>query len=159
MGKNQYSWLIFGVMVALDGCSQNCACFRGHEISIDIAAAFCMASTYWWAPCSFLFRYTAKPLVECIFERGMATCFAYGQTGSGKTHVSDWWEEDGPFCNMGQKVPFSSDVPCWSRSLVYLISACHRAAEQLSGPEEVFQFDNLELSAGPQHALFYAPLL
>ena len=33
-------------------------------------------------------RYTAKPLVECIFERGMATCFAYGQTGSGKTHVS-----------------------------------------------------------------------
>lgn len=33
-------------------------------------------------------RYTAKPLVECIFDRGMATCFAYGQTGSGKTHVS-----------------------------------------------------------------------
>ena len=33
-------------------------------------------------------RYTAKPLVESIFERGMATCFAYGQTGSGKTHVS-----------------------------------------------------------------------
>ena len=27
-------------------------------------------------------------MVECIFERGMATCFAYGQTGSGKTHVS-----------------------------------------------------------------------
>lgn len=34
------------------------------------------------------FRYTAKPLVDCIFEGGMATCFAYGQTGSGKTHVS-----------------------------------------------------------------------
>lgn len=33
------------------------------------------------------FRYTAKPLVDCIFENGMATCFAYGQTGSGKTHV------------------------------------------------------------------------
>ncbi|TGZ60410.1 hypothetical protein CRM22_008537 [Opisthorchis felineus] len=34
-----------------------------------------------------VYRYTAKPLVECIFERGMATCFAYGQTGSGKTHT------------------------------------------------------------------------
>lgn len=40
-------------------------------------------------PC-FLFgrsRYTAKPLVQTIFEGGMATCFAYGQTGSGKTHT------------------------------------------------------------------------
>lgn len=34
-----------------------------------------------------MYRYTAKPLVECIFQRGMATCFAYGQTGSGKTHT------------------------------------------------------------------------
>ncbi|THD19803.1 Kinesin protein [Fasciola hepatica] len=34
-----------------------------------------------------VYRYTAKPLVECVFERGMATCFAYGQTGSGKTHT------------------------------------------------------------------------
>lgn len=32
-------------------------------------------------------RFTAQPLVETIFDRGMATCFAYGQTGSGKTHV------------------------------------------------------------------------
>ncbi|ESN99508.1 hypothetical protein HELRODRAFT_192839 [Helobdella robusta] len=32
-------------------------------------------------------RYTAKPLVECAFSGGMATCFAYGQTGSGKTHT------------------------------------------------------------------------
>ncbi|NWI11310.1 KIF2A protein, partial [Crypturellus soui] len=32
-------------------------------------------------------RFTARPLVEMIFERGMATCFAYGQTGSGKTHT------------------------------------------------------------------------
>ena len=39
-------------------------------------------------PCSLLGRYTAKPLVETIFNQGMATCFAYGQTGSGKTHVS-----------------------------------------------------------------------
>ncbi|MFT7811829.1 kinesin-like protein KIF2A isoform X4 [Arapaima gigas] len=36
-----------------------------------------------------VYRFTARPLVETIFERGMATCFAYGQTGSGKTHVSD----------------------------------------------------------------------
>ena len=34
-----------------------------------------------------VFRYAARPLVDCIFEGGMATCFAYGQTGSGKTHV------------------------------------------------------------------------
>ncbi|XP_052775047.1 kinesin-like protein KIF2A isoform X4 [Mya arenaria] len=34
-----------------------------------------------------VYRYTAKPLVDCIFESGMATCFAYGQTGSGKTHT------------------------------------------------------------------------
>ena len=33
------------------------------------------------------FRYTASPLVQNIFEGGMATCFAYGQTGSGKTHT------------------------------------------------------------------------
>lgn len=33
-------------------------------------------------------RFTAKPLVQSMFEGGMATCFAYGQTGSGKTHVS-----------------------------------------------------------------------
>ena len=35
----------------------------------------------------FLYRYTARPLVQNIFEGGMATCFAYGQTGSGKTHT------------------------------------------------------------------------
>ena len=35
-----------------------------------------------------VYKFTAKPLVATIFERGMATCFAYGQTGSGKTHVS-----------------------------------------------------------------------
>ena len=38
----------------------------------------------------FLARYTARPLIETIFNQGMATCFAYGQTGSGKTYVSRW---------------------------------------------------------------------
>jgi len=37
--------------------------------------------------CCELCSFTARPLVECAFSGGMATCFAYGQTGSGKTHV------------------------------------------------------------------------
>lgn len=45
-----------------------------------------------------VYRYTAKPLVESIFEKGMATCFAYGQTGSGKTHTMG-----GEFIGKGQQ--------------------------------------------------------
>uniref|UniRef100_A0A1I8IY00 Kinesin-like protein n=1 Tax=Macrostomum lignano TaxID=282301 RepID=A0A1I8IY00_9PLAT len=45
-----------------------------------------------------VYKYTAQPLVECIFEGGMATCFAYGQTGSGKTHTMG-----GDFTGKGQQ--------------------------------------------------------
>nr|XP_015812456.2 kinesin-like protein KIF2C isoform X2 [Nothobranchius furzeri] len=34
-----------------------------------------------------VYKFTAQPLVQSIYDGGMATCFAYGQTGSGKTHT------------------------------------------------------------------------
>jgi kinesin family protein 2/24 len=36
---------------------------------------------------NFVYKYTAKPLAQTIFEGRMSTCSAYGQTGSGKTHT------------------------------------------------------------------------
>jgi hypothetical protein len=32
-------------------------------------------------------KFTAQPLVQTVFEGGMATCFVYGRPGSGKTHT------------------------------------------------------------------------
>eukprot|EP01001_Neometanema_parovale_P007927 NODE_420_length_2516_cov_42.893021_g399_i0.p1 GENE.NODE_420_length_2516_cov_42.893021_g399_i0~~NODE_420_length_2516_cov_42.893021_g399_i0.p1 ORF type:complete len:724 (+),score=202.64 NODE_420_length_2516_cov_42.893021_g399_i0:55-2172(+) len=34
-----------------------------------------------------IYERCARPLVDTVFEKGMATCFAYGQTGSGKTYT------------------------------------------------------------------------
>ena len=64
-----------------------------------------------WSGMLLCFRYTAKPLVESIFERGMATCFAYGQTGSGKTHVS----------SLSQKLfpEFIANKNNWRRNEIY----------------------------------------
>ncbi|XP_067678415.1 kinesin-like protein KIF2A isoform X2 [Haliotis asinina] len=59
-----------------------------------------------------VYRYTAKPLVECIFEGGMATCFAYGQTGSGKTHTmgGDFSAKGQQDCSKGIYLLAAKDV-------------------------------------------------
>ncbi|GBN23733.1 Kinesin-like protein KIF2A [Araneus ventricosus] len=46
---------------------------------------------------------TARPLVQTLFEGGMATCFAYGQTGSGKTHTmaGDFISKSSQDCSKG----------------------------------------------------------
>lgn len=59
-----------------------------------------------------VYRYTAKPLVETIFQQGMATCFAYGQTGSGKTHTmgGDFTQGKSQDCSKGIYALAAADV-------------------------------------------------
>ncbi|XP_032219813.1 kinesin-like protein KIF2A [Nematostella vectensis] len=66
-----------------------------HECKLKVDLTKYLENHKFWFDYAFdesagndlVYRYTAKPLVECIFNQGMATCFAYGQTGSGKTHT------------------------------------------------------------------------
>lgn len=73
--ENSTNEMVYRYSVRQHLCTQNCSC---KDVFINRR--------------SFALRFTAQPLVETIFERGMATCFAYGQTGSGKTHVSVLFE-------------------------------------------------------------------
>ena len=59
----------------------------GSKSAIEWTSRYIPSTSHQYLCLFYDFRYTAKPLVDCIFESGMATCFAYGQTGSGKTHV------------------------------------------------------------------------
>ncbi|KTF85275.1 hypothetical protein cypCar_00028980 [Cyprinus carpio] len=63
---------------------------ENQSVRFDYAFRRTTSQTKWctvMSPGVMCLRFTARPLVETIFERGMATCFAYGQTGSGKTHT------------------------------------------------------------------------
>ncbi|CAN9506517.1 unnamed protein product [Ophioblennius macclurei] len=67
-----------------------------------------------------VYRFTAQPLVETIFEGGMATCFAYGQTGSGKTHTmgGDFFGKNqdcskGIYALSAQDVFLMLEMPCY----------------------------------------------
>ena len=68
-----------------------------------------------------VYRYTAKPLVNTIFEGGMATCFAYGQTGSGKTHTmgGDFQGKGGQDSSKGIYALVTKDVFKLLRSTKY----------------------------------------
>ncbi|XP_059709941.1 kinesin-like protein KIF2C isoform X2 [Haemorhous mexicanus] len=61
-----------------------------------------------------VYRFTARPLVETIFEGGKATCFAYGQTGSGKTHTMG-----GDFSGRGQNA--SRGIYAYASQDVFLL--------------------------------------
>ncbi|CAG0905153.1 unnamed protein product [Cyprideis torosa] len=51
-----------------------------------------------------VYKYTVKPLIQTIFDGGMATCFAYGQTGSGKTHTMGGNDKVRDLLNKGKEV-------------------------------------------------------
>jgi kinesin family protein 2/24 len=54
-----------------------------------------------------IYKFTAKSLVENVFEGGVSTCFAYGQSGSGKTHTMGGGNTD---CERGLYAMSSEDV-------------------------------------------------
>lgn len=64
-----------------------CCNFNNRNVLIFMIFYNCLSGLMKLVITTFIFRYTARPLVQTIFEGGMATCFAYGQTGSGKTHT------------------------------------------------------------------------
>lgn len=75
-----------------------------------------------------VYRYTAKPLVDCIFEGGMATCFAYGQTGSGKTHTMG-----GDFSARGQQDCAKGIYCLAARDVFKLIHTKYKKADLVVG--------------------------
>jgi kinesin family protein 2/24 len=71
-------------------------------------------------------RYTAKPLVQTIFEGGMAICFAYGQTGSGKTHTMGAdFQGKTQGCKEGIYAMAAKDIFKFLRSPKYKVSDQH----------------------------------
>ncbi|KAG0704647.1 Kinesin-like protein Klp10A [Chionoecetes opilio] len=67
-----------------------------------------------------VYKYTARPLVQTVFEGGMATCFAYGQTGSGKTHTmgGDFLGKNQD-CSKGIYAMVAKDVFIYSKNPKY----------------------------------------
>ncbi|KAK2953566.1 putative Diatom spindle kinesin-1 [Blattamonas nauphoetae] len=51
-----------------------------------------------------VYRCTAQPLIESVFQGGRVTCFAYGQTGSGKTFTMMGKRDDGLYGLAGQDI-------------------------------------------------------
>ncbi|XP_008836638.1 kinesin-like protein KIF2B [Nannospalax galili] len=67
-----------------------------------------------------VYKFTAQPLVESIFRKGMATCFAYGQTGSGKTHtMGGTFSKRSQDCSKGIYALVAQDVFLLLRNSTY----------------------------------------
>jgi kinesin family protein 2/24 len=68
----------------------------------------------------FVYKHTAKPLVETIFKGWMATCFAYGQTEIGKTYTTgDDFQGRREDCQKGIYAMAAEDVFKFLRSPTY----------------------------------------
>ncbi|KAK2964855.1 putative Diatom spindle kinesin-1 [Blattamonas nauphoetae] len=51
-----------------------------------------------------VYRCTAQPLIESVFQGGRVTCFAYGQTGSGKTFTMMGKKDNGLYGLAGKDI-------------------------------------------------------